>query len=422
MSDGWKSVALGDVLRLRSERRHSVATLLSVTADRGVIRQSESGRRDSSSADKSLYWDVHPGDVVYNTMRMWQGVSGIANEGGIVSPAYTVCEPVGKVNSKFLGWLLKDPKLVVKFLNRSQGLVSDTWNLKYSEFEKIGIDLPSLPEQRRIAEILDEIDWQIRLTLDEAQKFGAARNSGLRYMLSEPLASLAETEVSQVKDLIGKASGKFQFVVLGDLIQSIEAGNSPDLEGKPAGEGQWGFLKVSAVGRDGFREKENKRLDDVSLIDSSIEVRPGDLLMTRANTPDLVGMSCVVEETRPGLMLCDKTLRLSLRTGAGSPGFLSHLLRLPEVRRQIEVAATGTSSSMKNISQESIKSLVIPWGAVDVQEGAMKLASGFREGRANFLRDVVKLRSMKKALMGDLLSGKIQVAAPRSSPVPAFTD
>ncbi|MEU1020748.1 restriction endonuclease subunit S [Streptomyces sp. NPDC005904] len=412
MRDAWKRVALGDVLRLRSERRHSVTTLLSVTADRGVIRQSESGRRDSSSADKSLYWDVHPGDVVYNTMRMWQGVSGVAGEGGIVSPAYTVCEPVGEVNSRFLGWLLKDPKLVAKFLNRSQGLVSDTWNLKYSEFEKIDIAIPLLQEQQRIAEILDEVDAQIRLTLNAARKAGAARNSGLRYMLEEPLKSLAEAEVSQVENLVGTASGKFHFVLLGDLIQSVEAGNSPDLEGKPAGEGQWGFLKVSAVGRDGFREEENKRLDDASLIDPSIEVRPGDLLITRANTPDLVGMSCVVEQTRPGLMLCDKTLRLNLSAGAGSPEFLSDLLRLPEVRRQIEVAATGTSSSMKNISQESIKNLVIPWGAVDVQAESMKLASGFKEKRANFLKDVVKLRSVKKALMDDLLSGKIRVTAP----------
>ena len=89
MREGWRRVTLGEILRLRSERTHSVDTLLSVTADRGVIRQSESGRRDSSSADKSLYWDVHPGDVVYNTMRMWQGVSGVAGETGIVSPAYT---------------------------------------------------------------------------------------------------------------------------------------------------------------------------------------------------------------------------------------------------------------------------------------------------------------------------------------------
>ncbi|MEU0223782.1 restriction endonuclease subunit S [Streptomyces sp. NPDC006284] len=156
-------------------------TLLSVTADKGVIRQSESGRRDSSSADKSLYWDVHPGDVVYNTMRMWQGVSGVAKEGGIVSPAYTVCAPTELVSSEFLRYFLRESRLVARFLNRSQGLVSDTWNLRYKDFAQIAVDLPPLLEQQRIAEILGEVDLRSRIVRTEIAKerirFNALRDS-----------------------------------------------------------------------------------------------------------------------------------------------------------------------------------------------------------------------------------------------------
>ena len=276
---------------------------------------------------------------------------------------------------------------------------------------RVRLPMPPLAEQQRISEVLDEVDTQIQLSLDEVRKISAAQHSVLRRMLSEPLRSLRQHEVSRVSELAGETTGSFQFVALGDVVESIEAGNSPDLEGKPAGEGQWGVLKVSAIGRNGFLEQENKRVEDTSLIDASIEVHPGDLLITRANTPDLVGMSCVVEATRPGLMLSDKTLRLNLRPSAGDPRHLSDLLRLPEIRRQIEVAATGTSNSMKNISQEAIKSLVVPWSSVAVQEGGRKLASEFRTNSERAVSNLAKLRLIKTALMDDLLTGKVRICA-----------
>jgi len=399
---------LGDILKLRSERTRPVATLLSVTAERGVIPQSESGRRDSSSEDKSLYLDVHPGDIVYNTMRMWQGVSGVAEKGGIVSPAYTVCRPTEDVHSRFLGYLLKEPRLVAKFLNRSQGLVSDTWNLRYSDFKKIDINLPPLAEQRRIAEILDEVDVQIKALHAQMEKLRVAGHALLEAALSDALRPLRETEVSRLERRIGEEVGAFQIVTVGDLVESIEAGNSPDLEGSPAGEGQWGVLKVSAVGREGFRPRENKRVDDPALIDTSIEVRPGDLLMTRANTPELVGMACVVERVRPGLMLSDKTLRLVMRE-VGDPGVLVMLLRQPEMRKQIEIAATGTSNSMKNISQESIRNLVVPWPSKTLQSDVLAKSAGVREESSRWHAEISKLGLLKKRLLTDLLTGDTRV-------------
>jgi type I restriction enzyme S subunit len=386
-----------------------VDTLLSVTADRGVIRQSESGRRDSSSADKSLYWDVHPGDVVYNTMRMWQGVSGIASEAGIVSPAYTVCEPVGEVSSEFLRWFLKDPRLVGKFFNRSQGLVSDTWNLTYSEFKKIEVELPPLAEQCRAAEVLDEFDAQIQRTQIEALKLGDLSASVLDAKLRVALEVLEDAEVSNMADRIGQAVGCFRFVNLGSLLTSIDTGHSPDLEDKPAGSGQWGVLKVSAVGREGFRSQENKRVEVSDLIDASIEVRQGDLLMTRANTPELVGLSCVVNEVRPGLMLSDKTLRLNIAHREGDPYFLNALLRQPVLRRQIEIAATGTSSSMKNISQESIRGLVVPWVDPSMQNAILAPVVAIQGKRDRLECEVVKLKSVEKALMSDLFAGRVRI-------------
>ena len=153
-------------------------------------------------------------------------------------------------------------------------------------------------------------------------------------------------------------------VPLGTLLTGIDVGRSPDLEDTPAGLGQWGVLKVSAVTNDGFRPNENKVVRSPSLYNPAFCVRQGDLLITRANTSALVGQSCVVGDTPPGLMLCDKTLRLRVNKRLAPTRYLQLALVHPSVRRQIENAATGTSGSMKNISQQSIKRLMIPVGSM----------------------------------------------------------
>ena len=167
MSD-WRRATYGSVAsnaRTRAGTESDTSELLSVTATDGVIRQSQSGRRDISATDKSNYLVVEPGDVVYNTMRMWQGVSGFSKMHGIVSPAYTVVRPSTAVlDGRFLSHLMQLPSNITLYRAYSQGLVSDTWNLKFGSLADLELDLPPLEEQRRIAEILDTIDETIQAT------------------------------------------------------------------------------------------------------------------------------------------------------------------------------------------------------------------------------------------------------------------
>ena len=160
---GWRNTTFGDLLAQRCERGSNGDPLLSVTAARGVVLQTQAGRRDISNADKSAYWRVYPADIAYNSMRMWQGVSGRSDYFGIVSPAYTVCAPRSSCDSSFVAHLLKHPPSIATFKNRSQGLVSDTWSLKYGAFAAIRTSVPiAVAEQRLIAEVLDGIDAAIR--------------------------------------------------------------------------------------------------------------------------------------------------------------------------------------------------------------------------------------------------------------------
>ena len=76
-SGEWKTVKLGHIFKERTERAKGNETLLAVTISNGVQRRDEIDLKDNSSDDKSNYKCVYIGDIAYNTMRMWQGASGV---------------------------------------------------------------------------------------------------------------------------------------------------------------------------------------------------------------------------------------------------------------------------------------------------------------------------------------------------------
>ena len=102
-----------------------------------------------------------------------------------------------------------------------------------------------------------------------------------------------------------------------------------------------------------FLQDENKAIPAECHIDPKNEIRAGDLLISRANTADLVGATVLVDNTRPHLLLSDKSLRLVIRMGVDK-SWLNIVLRSPSVRRQFADRATGTSDSMRNLSQPKI--------------------------------------------------------------------
>ena len=135
--------------------------LLSVTMNDGVMPRSEIEGKDNSSEDKSNYKVVLTGDMVYNSMRMWQGANGISPCDGIVSPAYTVLMPKMPISNGYFAALFKSPNLINEFRKNSQGMTSDTWNLKYPQSETIKVCIPTLSEQERIADMLGTLEQRI---------------------------------------------------------------------------------------------------------------------------------------------------------------------------------------------------------------------------------------------------------------------
>lgn len=180
-SDEWAEYRLGDLFDEREECGGD-GRLLSVTAEQGIIDRDDVGRKDTSNADKSLYKRIQPGDIGYNTMRMWQGVSALSKLSGLISPAYTVVVARPPVSAEFAAHLFKQPPMIHRFWRYSQGLVDDTLNLKFPHFAQVKVCVPSLKRQAAIASALSTAKDHVA-AVDRLRKRLSRQKHGLMQLL-----------------------------------------------------------------------------------------------------------------------------------------------------------------------------------------------------------------------------------------------
>lgn len=153
---------------------------------------------------------------------------------------------------------------------------------------------------------------------------------------------------------------------LGNVALSSDSGWSPQCDAQPRQGTEWGVLKVSAVSWGEFLPDENKALPPDLNAREECEVKKGDFLLSRANTEDLVARSVIVTSTPPHLMMSDKIVRFTF------PVFIEkkfiNLVNSSDFARSYYARnASGTSSSMKNVSRDVMCNLPIPLPPLEEQ-------------------------------------------------------
>jgi type I restriction enzyme S subunit len=147
---------------------------------------------------------------------------------------------------------------------------------------------------------------------------------------------------------------------IGNILQHIEAGKSFQCVERPPTMNEIGVAKVSAVTWGEYNEQESKTCVDKARIDQRLLITVGDFLFSRANTIELVGACVIAKQVKLRVMLSDKTLRFRFAEDFNS-SFLLYFLRSRFGRQQIESLSTGNQESMRNIGQERIKRIELPF-------------------------------------------------------------
>lgn len=161
-----------------------------------------------------------------------------------------------------------------------------------------------------------------------------------------------------------------------------------------------------------FRSSENKALPRELEPRLQYLIQKDDLLISRANTKELVGSAAIVDDYYPNLILCDKLYRLRLSKDV-LPEMVSLYLSIGVVREQIELSTTGASHSMQNIGQDTIKELyyLLPHydEAVKILESVKKSNQHFDELTQKAESAISLMQERRTALISAAVTGKIDV-------------
>ena len=285
-----------------------------------------------------------------------------------------------KVLKTYLFHLLNSDYFEQQCMKAAEGVaqknLSPKWLFEYK------IPIHSIERQKEISNTLDKIDLLIILR-------------------KQQLAKLDELVKARFVEMFGNPSNNslgFPYEPLSNCLLSIENGKSFVCSNDMRQEENPAILKLSAVTYGVYQQDENKAILDSSMFVKSAEVHKGDLLFTRKNTPELVGMCAYVNDTAPNLMMPDLIFRLNTNEKINKI-FLWKLINHEFFRGKIQNIATGSAKSMSNISKERLEKLAIILPPLHLQNDFAALVERVDQQKQTIQQSLEKLELLKKALM-----------------------
>ena len=365
------------------------------------------------------------GDVLFGKLRPYLAKAWVAEFPGRCTTELLTLRPQD-VDARFLLYVLLSPDFV-------HAVDASTFGSKMprAEWDFIGnlpIPLPAIQQQRAIADYLDRETARLDGLVAEKRRILRLLAERRRALVTQavtrgldPNAPMRDSAVPW----LGRIPVHWRTIRLRFLANRIEQGWSPPAENRGPSVAEWGVLKLNAVNQGRFDDTAAKAISPHTKPRTDLEIHAGDFLMTRSNTPLLVGDVCFVETARPRLMLCDIIYRLGLRDDLIDGGFLAYFLGLPVGRCQIEADAHGTSASMVKISQEDIKDWWIPVPPKAEQQEIIR-ELGVETERLNAARTatdrtITLLKERRAALVAAAVTGQIDVAGTREGLAPRAT-
>ena len=332
-----KRVPLGNYVTEYSVRNkdNEDIPVYSVTNSQGFCR--EYFGKEVASKDKTTYKIVPYGYFAYNPSRInvgsvdWQRCEAQV----IVSPLYNVFSVSDELDRQFLYYFLKSNIGRQMIRAKAAGSVRD--NLKLDMLKEMTIPDSSLDDQRHCVATLDNLQYLIELRKKQLNELDDLVKARFVEVFGDPVRNPMQWDTYPLEE----------------CLERIDNGKSFICSDKPRTDNNPAILKLSAATYGDYRPLENKALLDESLFVESAEVHAGDLLFTRKNTPELVGMAAYVQNTPSKLMMPDLIFRLVPNEKVNAV-FLWQLINCKEFRPVIQAISGGSAKSMSNISKERL--------------------------------------------------------------------
>ena len=415
----WEIVRSKRLFAQRKELAFPDDQQLSATQAFGVIPQALYEERTGYRVVKiSMHLDkrrhVEAGDFVIS-MRSFQGGLERAWSSGAIRSSYVVLKPNQQNSAGYFQFLFKSMPYI-SALCATADFIRDGQDLNFDNFCGVSLPLISRLEQESIARFLDWANGRLERAIRAKRKVIALLNEQKQAIIHravtrglDPSVPLKPSGIPWLGDIPQHWEGRR----LKHCISPIEQGWSPQCDAPPAEEDEWGVLKVGCVNKDVFSPWQNKKLPASLQPDHSLEVRDGDILVSRANTRELLGLAALAENPPEKRILCDKLFRFRAWGDSFSSQFLVLALRAKPCREQIESSTNGASSSMQNTGQGVLKNLWVSMPAVAEQERIVTHVTAATQSASIAIcrleREIELLREYRTRLVADVVTGKLDV-------------
>jgi type I restriction enzyme S subunit len=326
--------------------------ILSMTMRDGLVFQDNKFKKIVASKDKSDYKVVYRNQLVIS-FPIDEGVLAAQRiaDAGIVSPAYGVWNiDQEKIQPEYLEYALRCNRAIGYYKANLRGSTARRRSLPTPTLLAFTVPLPTIAEQNRIINIIHEAKNILDNRKEMLSKLDELIRARFVEMFGDPISNPKHWDIIQMNECLDSIDNGKSFV----CEAGVRIGDEPAI------------LKLSAVTYGIYRPEENKKIIDKNDFIESAEVHEGDLLFTRKNTPELVGMAAYVASTPVNLMMPDLIFRLNTNDTCNKL-FLWQLINHDLFRGQIQSIASGSAKSMSNISKERLGKLSIYLPPLELQ-------------------------------------------------------
>ena len=408
----WKTGIIGSLYTLRNTKVSDTDyPPLSVTM-KGVVPQLENAAKTDAHDARKL---VLKGDFAINSRSDRRGSCGISDYDGSVSLINTVLTPREEMHPQYYNWLFHTVQFADEYYKNGHGIVDDLWTTRWNEMKRISIPVPSLTEQAGIAEYLKKKIAHIDSIIAEAkasiEEYKAWKASIIYEAVTKGLDPNVEMKDSGV-EWIGGIPADWEVIRLKNVISFIESGVSVNAAQTPANEGGIGVLKTSSVSKYSFRPEENKEVNAEELGRVSCPVKANTIIVSRMNTPELVGACGFVEQDWPNLYLPDRLWQVHFVKSVNVK-YVWYYLCSNYIKSYYASLSSGTSSSMQNISRGQFENAYLMLPPYEVQLELLEHLDKKCSSIASLISEkealISDLEAYKKSLIFEVVTGKRQV-------------
>lgn len=387
-----------------------------VSIERGINQFSTVKISQAASRARRI---VKTNDIIISTVRTYlKAIAKIPSEfnGFIVSTGFIVLRS-RKINPNFLHYIVQNETFIEEIISMSVGASYPA--ISSSNLLSIPVPFPSILEQIKIAQYLDHqtaiIDQLILQKEKLIELLKEKRQAIINEAVTKGLNPHAKMKDSGI-EWLGEVPEEWDIIKLKFLIHQLESGVSVNSENSPIdiNSAERAVLKTSCVFNYSFIPEENKKVVQEEFDRVQCPVRANSIIISRMNTPELVGASGYVERDYPNLFLPDRLWQTVFNDSIElDVEFLSFILKSETFRNLYGIIATGTSPSMKNISQNSFLDLPIPLPKIETQRNIKFQLREF-DAKASITintleKSIEKLKEYRQSIISEAVTGKIDV-------------